>query len=771
MLDPATNAGAGDAANDDEIPSPSHLATQGDTVLNHNNIDFNNLPFDLGNLPAELGSGEANDVDPSGIPNLDTRGETEGDFEMEWQRNLGTSLDIMQKELSTLSDHLDVTATYTNNATDLPNSANHPDFNNQVRNTSAKCNLNGIIEDGAINLLSFLTSNGDESIDFNALATDQQMGNEPLSHDPTSADSPRLFAADHPWNLRPRPKEHLGWFATWVDQDESGDYDPNATEPVRPPPKPRTIGLPRQTGGEDGPSKKRISTMEALRRSGNRFCITLKIGPEKAAEYHQKYQDNWPDDWLINNIDIEYVAEDSSSDPGNYKLRHRDTLDNDTDEDLTGRPEGRGCRNCRVTGTECSMRDPYGVYPCDSCMHSKDEDCEPLIEPLQKQPCETCRRHYRACSYAYPGSDHRQPCSFCTEKGWKCVAGPLPDPQRVRLNDDGDPAIPTPRGPRYTTGKYRSCTQCRSEEKQCPLLRTKDEPPCLCCKQANRPCTFEPTPPKPKPNAPATTVKHRAPLRHADPKDPPNVIPTGNIRDITTALSHPITFSCPPDDEKRPCSWCCNANPFYALYGHVGGRRTVRVIEWRDQRGCTELKNGYAQQDGKEPSRMCVHCLLPRIKMMFCQGHVFRRMQGVGEEAMAPRDKQPRAALRRLMNVGRAAAKQDIITRGNLCRKELLRWCAICPNIATDECCAGGTMGDLGCGLKLCRTCRGFVAAEKGRFVRFVEELERKIERTEDFAMRVYPMGLRADYDFFKFRSYMMRQVREIYNDVIKLKK
>lgn len=610
-----------------------------------------------------------------------------------------------------------------------------------------------------------------------------------FERDPTASPAPTQLSdsfIERPWKLRDGARKHVKGVGAWVDQDTSGDYDPNSKEGPHLPSKVRTIGVPRRGAANDIHPRKRTRTMEAMRRSGNRFCISLQIGTQKAAEFSQEHSDNWPDDAVVNNLeDADYAADESSSDSGTYNLRHRckasATFGPDEEEDLTGRPEGRGCRKCQVANLVCSMLEPGGGYPCDICLE-EDDDCEPLVEPAKKQPCENCRRSHRSCSYAYPGSDHRCPCTHCADKGWKCIAGPIYDPTRARMDAEGNPVVPEDRGPRYNTGRYRSCAQCRRSDKQCPLLRTKDDPPCLHCKNEGKTCTFEALRKQPllsnphPPNSNKSTVNDAVPITTEDTTDATTAstkhqltrhtpAKSGTIKEITTALSHPITFNSPPGDPDKLCNWCTDPNPFYALYGHLSGRRTVRILEWSDKRACTELRNGFTQPPDKHlPSRMCALCTFTRVKILFCRRHQFRRIPDVDPTAIDIQNRQqrPRAALTRLVGVAKAAEKLDCHNRSVLRRQELSKWCAVCPNPATHECCAGGSREQLGCGLRLCHVCCMLVSGPKtyaGDFVRFVKEVGGKVERSSDVA-KFFPQGLRADYGFFAWEGFMMRQVR-----------
>ena len=613
------------------------------------------------------------------------------------------------------------------------------------------------------------------------------------SRPPTPEDYPESEASmarrEHRFNLRHTIRDQSKGYGSWIDHDQSGTYDPSQKAPVPPPPKTRVKGTPRQTSGdEQHPRKESRRSLFAHRMLGDRLCITLKVPGERGRQLLMKYPgDNWPDDAARNAMDMGYAADESSSDPDQRRaLRRRRSglLDEFEEENLTGHPEGRGCKTCRSTGVECSMLHPAGGYPCDVCFED-GEECELLVPAVRKQSCESCRKKGRACSYAYPGSDHSRPCEYCMHQNFKCIAGPDMT-GRGRLDEEGNIVVPEDRSNRYQLNMPKSCWQCRNSDNACSLKEAEGPPPCNSCLKVAKLCTLKEPPreqsmhqvsvQKQSASADQEANKENELAAAEKPVSEPSSQPQkpklrGTIGQLRTSLSHPITFNSMPNAPDLPCHWCGNnKNPFLPLYGHAGGPRDVKVLFWADKRGCKELQNGYTNT-GHEPCRMCALCTFFRVKIMFCRNHTFRAVVDVEKELLteaqksAGRARGVSLAMKHLGVVWKQSLDLEVSERCDIMRKELGKWCAICPNVASYGCCAGGGGKDLGCGLRLCSVCHALVSGRAtygGNLVRFVKEIQGKMQ-SEPNVRKFYPKGLRADFDFFSWDGFMMRQVRAVH--------
>ena len=249
----------------------------------------------------------------------------------------------------------------------------------------------------------------------------------------------------------------------------------------------------------------------------------------------------------------------------------------------------------------------------------------------------------------------------------------------------------------------------------------------------------------------------------SSPDHSPNILPPqpqelkGTVDFIKTRLSHPITFNAAPDPAK-PCNWCSGSDPYYPLFGHRGSERTVKVLIWENKQGCNETSGGHHEQ-GKPQSQMCFPCTFQRVQIMFCTDHQFRPAEWIRKpenkalavEALSRGSPgfKPMRALGRLERLWKAGqAEVDKVKAGTLMRNELALWCAICPSLAAYECCSGDKME---CQLRLCKICHRLVAGPNNRdLTKFVRDV-RNLYEENPLVRKMYPLKLRADYDFFQW--------------------
>lgn len=195
---------------------------------------------------------------------------------------------------------------------------------------------------------------------------------------------------------------------TWVDKDDSGNYDPS--------PKTTRLAAKKRsssTGGvgrdkrvrEEGPREFKRMTLLSARQNGARLPVTLKVDTEEGKErlrafasthtqeefatYEEKYYSTIPhldlndpqsesEAWEIrrtrahsryNNIVINETADRTFiPDP---------LVDGEevwTQDNLFGHPAARGCVGCRKLNTPCSLLAPDAPYPCVECQYV-DEEC------------------------------------------------------------------------------------------------------------------------------------------------------------------------------------------------------------------------------------------------------------------------------------------------------------------------------------------------------------------------------------------------------------
>lgn len=275
----------------------------------------------------------------------------------------------------------------------------------------------------------------------------------------------------HKWDLRPAPRlKDTTFHGAHIDQDDSGDYGdtPLNQRPVTT--RVRKVAEHLDEYGEENQEAHQrprapLSWLKG-RQEGFSLEVTLKLtsnrGRELLALGSLTGKDNWPDEEGWNYFDEDALEEEAAglAPEANYLLRsqlaekRRKAADNGAEGrlasperrhhlhdlqqvNLTGHPEGRGCKACRKLEQACSMVEPNGTYPCEACIEDNCE-CEPLVVPRVKTACNTCRKN--ECSYL-EGGDHSMPCFECHKSGFKCIAGPAIDLQRVRMTAEGKPAF------------------------------------------------------------------------------------------------------------------------------------------------------------------------------------------------------------------------------------------------------------------------------------------------------------------------------------------
>lgn len=573
-------------------------------------------------------------------------------------------------------------------------------------------------------------------------------------------------------------------FGGWVDNDESGNYDPDqegrAIQPTNV--RKRTIGeaAPRRTNsGESGRTRTRQSALSA-RQQGIGFDVVLKPKLLEALVLCRSIPDNWPPEHGWNVFTDEGVAF-NSDDETSYNLRRKrrklnavEPADEDEIVDLTGHPLARGCKGCRQLGERCPLLEPGATYPCDTCLE-EDVDCELNVEPAQKQTCERCKQRRRHCTYNDEGEDHSKPCLECAKEGFRCFAGPKHDPTRVRIAADGTPAIvPVPKTPKIKrtitgssapeTGRYMKCVGCRRAKRKCTLRKRKPEPPCKYCLDEKMECLLEAEPkvieaPTPQPQRPSSHVQqHFQPIISADTSTttfaPPNLVR------ISTKIAHPIYFN---QRAPKECHWC--AFPLYGLMG--GGTKNPLVSMWADGRGCTEVSGGHVAAGAPKPTNMCSDCTMSRLMVCACPNHVLTLIR----ESDLVVAKKGKKLLDKWDVKSTMWALKETQAKTEARRQQIERWCSLCPGLARYEC---QTKPDMpvermteerrrilpktGCGLRLCEACASAFNAHKGNMDRLVQGLPKMIEGKN--AQKYWPRGLRADYDFFGKDSFMVKQCR-----------
>lgn len=251
------------------------------------------------------------------------------------------------------------------------------------------------------------------------------------------------------------------------------------------------------------------------------------------------------------------------------------------------------------------------------------------------------------------------------------------------------------------------------------------------------PLTIPPEPPadsleheqgdaKPFIGVPETPITNQATVSSTSRADSPEVVFCGASKTVRTKLCHPVRFDHVDSthDKSDPCHFCDRE-----AYGIIGLEPlTIQVVEWDDGRGWEEVGGGH-RSEGTKATQVCPDCTMSRMKIMVCEGHALRRIQGVDVE------------------------KQDLLkSMDRLVEKNAREtWCSVCCDLAIWECCLEQQVEEgEGCGLTLCGSCEADMKRYDGSFEAMLQHLEEDDRE----------IGLRADYELLKQDGLLMGYLR-----------
>lgn len=553
------------------------------------------------------------------------------------------------------------------------------------------------------------------------------------------------------WDLRKdvRKDLELRMRPCWIDQDNSGDYDPNCefSEPKVFPSCPKRLRLvrPGEATGNPLPKKPKTSTWQSGRNEGLSLSIVIKVTSDEgrvfltALKQVSKFPDNWPETKPKGAVEQTNFTElhPESIQPQRLRQRNHSGLQSSllrekkielpslVDVSL-GHPAARGCKSCFEINLPCSLLIEGEKYPCRECKED-DVDCELVVQPLKKRACESCRRRKIVCSYRTT-EDHSQPCRDCLLSGYKCVAGPLTGRTRTgpSLDSDIKQFIPTPERP------YKSCTACRELRKRCSLEVNPGYHGCTRCADLGQECTFE-----------ALRKRDKQTLKKQDTKDinisqDSSASTAGITKIIKTRFAHPISFNYdPPEDGTGPCHWCENLS-----YGMIGLPRVhVEVVDYQDGKGYVEVDGGHTAV-GHPPARMCRRCTLARMLIIGCSGHEMQPIRGV---------------IPGMIEYTTVVAWME----SDKAADAPFEWCSICPMQASYECGTAPTSEMIfdedevlgGCGLKLCAYCADGLMTHHGHLTNYLVVLEEEDDNKHN------PFSLRADACFLRSDGHLLSRI------------
>lgn len=558
--------------------------------------------------------------------------------------------------------------------------------------------------------------------------------------------------------LRPQTSR-AGFMSTWIDHDETGDYDPN--EEIRRRRARIWRRRPRTHSGGDedvslGPKENQENTETALLSKVTELQVKLHFSSDagkSAFRGHVKRLSaatrQQPQDFARGRRLRDCGRDKSVHHDAGKRLKDELTSDPSFPASLIGHPSARGCWGCLALNIRCPLLDDERGWPCYTC-YEDDHHCDLILPPPRKLSCERCKRKKQICSFAYT-SDHSGPCEDCASEGCDCEAAPRKESiiQRIRYDRDYKKDPLPKKTPTKTSGE---CYTCRSEGKGCSLACSAAAEDCTECKRTGNKCLSEktgqvsaaPHQHSIKPRTAAAPRKRRAVGKPAEDyaavkhqkngaTEDPRHASSGATKTIVSRFSHPIQFNAEDATGSMSCSFCEHTS--FQIIGLES--KEYDVIDWRDGRGYDEVGGGH-REDGVEPTRVCTACTMRRLLIIMCESHKMRLITGLNPETM-----DVEGAMSSLFSG--ALRQQD-------------RWCSLCPSLASYECEAASSVDLLGhecqgCGLSLCETCMLNLADNhKG-------DLQQMLSVLKDEPSDERPLGLRADWSLLKQDGLLMRYV------------
>ncbi|CAD6580288.1 MAG: hypothetical protein ASARMPRED_009413 [Alectoria sarmentosa] len=342
-------------------------------------------------------------------------------------------------------------------------------------------------------------------------------------HDELYADLPDLPDASEDsltskYDLRIAVRENNNFPITYLDQDESGTFDPACKKP------PECVSISRKKREKrerieyGTPKKLKTNTWQGGRWIGRQLPVVFTFASEMGRAALKDYGtslDNWPE-----RLPDPDSSDDSPTDwpdlsAQSYGLRERRRCDlsdpanaaGDDDlhlEDITlGYPAYRGCKGCFEWGFRCPLLDEGSRYPCAECA-ADNAECELIVDPAVKrtsvcqcfsemrsgtgkekeheifsykrsQPvaaeptksnrCRTITTHLAhpiQFNYAYDDDEKTAPCHWCEDAIYG-ILGLGKIEVEIIDNEDGQGFIEIVGGHTGTYGHSRMCEFCTTD--------------------------------------------------------------------------------------------------------------------------------------------------------------------------------------------------------------------------------------------------------------------------------------------------------------------
>lgn len=389
-----------------------------------------------------------------------------------------------------------------------------------------------------------------------------------------------------------------------------------------------------------------------------------------------------------------------------------------------------------VKAAKAKKRTPM-IKECKFCYENKLE-CTILYEPEQ-YPCNQCREFNTCCALEDPRTKRQKDGSKLAFKKFAEIERKKKRAAQLKARNELREQQMALTNMKRAMQRAKTCKTCRIEGRKCSWAKKSADgmSDCKFCVKAHRICEAWIDPnlekalkakeamdrnkgilPEKKKRAP----RRKQPVRpEAVVPEIPNAdhpIPPGYARkQITTSFVHPMVFNTATvaggaAEELAEVGEDCEFHrTAFQIFGHGVVHPHVtypleETISGTHQAVCHEIPNtGGLADTGKTFTTLCKLCTFSRQKILFCDCHDIRAIEGLPK----PRAYDFERAYASLMS--------DMDSRGVADSAALIEnvpggWCSICPSPAFFECCTTvgtaiaikGTKRD-GCGLKLCDVC------------------------------------------------------------------
>ena len=663
------------------------------------------------------------------------------------------------KDWTGMEDFFDVSECQQQKSASPTNDPNTDEYShiNKDQDFTAPSNVTSEV-DGSDPSCSPMTTPSDECatlVDDKGSATEDSDHVHDLSGDGAPDDVPK-------WRLRPQNREQGAFPSTWMDKDETGDYDPTEEQRQLRLKRRRTKGpvkirCPFESDDEtEKETKKPRLELPSLE-------VSWKFKADEVKANFAHLVQNWSS------------AQGQTRNEG-YQLRKRNSTIGmhgyttlgleyklDLPENLTGWPIARGCHDCAAFGHRCSLLDDERSWPCRICTEESWECCL-ITPPTRKLSCTACKESRQSCTYASTRNQGKS-CFKCTQHGLRCVAGPVKEAIRPRLRYSRDWGKDPPQKPR--SGKERSgdhCLECREAGKPCFFEADSDfYDQCKSCATAGLPCTIIQTfdgRAQPAPKAMSTAEKgcltpENGTTPEPSPKENPPTAPPLQIRPVSVSKStptihtnfcHPIEFNYVDNSNgQNPCHFC--DAPVLAVIGL--GKRHVEVVPTSDGAAYKEVKGGHAAE-GVANTKLCIACTTRRLPVVLCENHELREMPS----SKGVRQSDQEEAMVALLQ-GEAV---DLDRYCSLCANLALFECSTLQESGVDESNSAGVRIE-GCGLKLCKPCKvDLEGCHNGDLSAMLAEIKDERSDYRLLGFRADHELLKADGPFVKYLTWLSRQ-------------